>query len=334
MKLRTKLSPLSSALAIAGVMFFSAGSVMANTVLTSGNGNVTLGVEDLGATGLSTGLSLAGVGDAITPGCYCEGWGAGYTGFSGYSANANGSANVSGVSFTTGVNTATSVVNITGSALQVTQTYGQAPGSGAMFIDHVTLTNTSAAAITDVRYSRATDWDIPPTEFDEWTTIQCWPATKLLFSNNNGFNAPNPFTDYSANCITGGTIASCADVTNKNFSAAGPADQGSFFTFGFGDLDAGASVSFDVLYGADYTKAETLTDLANAGAEIYVLGQSTTHNDAGALVPADGQPGTGVFAFGFVGVGGTPISDVPEPGTLALFGLALAGLVAARRKSA
>jgi hypothetical protein len=61
--------------AVAALLAMGAGAAHAGAVLTSGNGNVMLGVEDLGATGPSTGLSLAGVGDAITPGCYCEGWG-------------------------------------------------------------------------------------------------------------------------------------------------------------------------------------------------------------------------------------------------------------------
>jgi hypothetical protein len=59
--------------AVAALLAMGAGAAHAGAVLTSGDGNVMLGVEDLGATGPSTGLSLAGVGDAITPGCYCEG---------------------------------------------------------------------------------------------------------------------------------------------------------------------------------------------------------------------------------------------------------------------
>jgi type IV pilus assembly protein PilY1 len=318
-----QLRGVIGSVAVVTLLAIGAGGARADVVLTSGNGNVELGVEPLGATGRATGLFLAGVGDAITPGCYCEGWGASYNGsVSGYSANDDGSANVTGVSFVTTSTSATSVTMVGG--LQVTQTYTPSAASGAMFTDHVTLTNTTGSTITDVRYSRATDWDIPPTPFNEFTTIQGWPATSLLFSNNNGFNAPNPLIDYSASCITGGNISSCADVTNKNFTARGPVDQGSFFTFGFGSLNAGASTSFDVIYGADYTTSGVLADLAAVDAEIYVLGQS---NASG--VPSD----SGVFAFGFRGVGGTPIG-VPEPASWTLLGFAVIGVLVARRRAA
>ena len=39
--------------------------------------------------------------------------------------------------------------------------------SAALFEAIVTITNTTAAAVTDVRYNRTMDWDIPPTEFSE-----------------------------------------------------------------------------------------------------------------------------------------------------------------------
>ena len=137
-------------LTVAGIMALAGSPARADTVLTSGNGNVSLGVESLGATGLYTGLALLGVGDAITPGCYCEGWGAGSTSGTGYSANDNGSANVNLVSGSG----ATSVVNISGTSLNVQQIYMASTKSGAMFVDYVTLTNTGASTLT----LQATAW--------------------------------------------------------------------------------------------------------------------------------------------------------------------------------
>jgi hypothetical protein len=156
----------------------------------------------------------------IMPGCLCEGWGASLGATTGWSANSNGGDNnVSLVSFVSTAATATSVVTV-GSSLTVTQAYGLS-ASNALVRNHVTLTNTSAVADT-VRYSRSMDWDIPPTEFNENVTIGGVGATRLIFSNDNGFATPNPLVHPGE--WTPGT-------TNVNFTDNGPADHGAFFTF-------------------------------------------------------------------------------------------------------
>lgn len=57
----------------------------------------------------------------------------------------------------------------------------------------------------------------------------------------------------------------------------------------------------------------------------------TTTADGGAIT-GGGTVGNGNDFFKFLSVTGTPTSKVPEPGSLALFGLGLVGLVASRRR--
>ncbi|HET8869594.1 MAG TPA: PEP-CTERM sorting domain-containing protein [Aquabacterium sp.] len=302
--------------ALAALSAVAMSPVFAGQVITTAGG-VSLGIQDLGALGYSgVGISLAGVGDAIMPGCLCEGWGASLGGVAGWSANANGGDNnVSLVSFSSTVNSAVSVANV-GTGLQVTQSYGLS-SSTALIKNHVTLTNTSGSDAA-VRYSRSMDWDIPPTEFSEYVTIGGVGATNLIFSNDNGFATPNPLVNPGA--LVGGT-------TNVNVVDSGPADHGAFFTFDFGTLAAGKSVSFDIFYGAAGSEADAMAALGTVGAEVYSLGQNNR------TAKTDGTPGT--FIFGFAGVGGTPVPAVPEPETYAmvLAGLGIVGLMARRRRA-
>jgi len=290
----------------------------AGQVITTAGG-VSLGVKDLGALGeQGVGISLAGLGDGIMPGCLCEGWGAAIGSTVGWSGNSNGgNNNVSLVSFAAGVNAATSIVDI-GTSLRVSQAYGLS-SSTALVKNTVTLTNLTGSAGV-IRYTRVMDWDIPPTEFREYVTIGGVGASKLIFSGDDGFAVPNPLVNPSA--LVAGT-------SNVNVVDSGPADHGAFFTFDFGSVEAGKSVTFDIFYGAAASERAAMAALGEVGAEVYSLGQNSQPGGA-----SDGTPGT--YIFGFAGVGGTPVPAVPEPETYALMlaGVGVVALMARRRRTA
>jgi type IV pilus assembly protein PilY1 len=188
-----------------------------------------------------------------------------------------------------------------------------------LFKNTVTLTNTGSTTMSDVRYSRAMDWDIPPTTFREYVTINRGSSSNLLFSNDNGFGTPNPMVN--PDDLSAGT-------RNVSFVDSGPADHGAFFTFGFGALAAGESRTFNIYYGAAATESAALSALGTVGAEVFSLGQS------GSGGQISGSPAT--YIFGFSGVGGAPvIPSVPEPETYAMLlaGLGLLGAAARRKKS-
>lgn len=310
-------------IALAAALSVAMGSAMAEQVITTASG-VSVGVQDMGALGVYdsskglVGIYVDGLGDGIAPGCLCEGWGASIGANVGWSGNSNGgNSNVVLESFASTVNSATSVVNV-GGELRVSQAYGLS-ASTALVQNRVTLTNLTGSA-ANVRYTRVMDWDIPPTAFDEYVTIGGVGASKLIFSGDDGFATPNPLVN--PNPIV-------ANTSNVNFVDAGPDDHGAFFTFDFGTIAAGQSVSFDIFYGAAGSEAAAMAALGTVGAEVYSLGQNSGVDGA-----SNGTPAT--YIFGFAGVGGTPVPAVPEPETYALMlgGLAVIGMMARRRRAA
>ncbi|MFD1703057.1 autotransporter outer membrane beta-barrel domain-containing protein [Methylopila henanensis] len=299
----------------------------AQTVVDSAiidNGVVQLGINEFGtliapAAGSVNGAigitylpseAAGGRGDALAPGCDCEGWGlADFTNpASGFGrSQSNGDTGTGTATLTvsgTGTNalsngsSAVSTTNITVGGnpfAEVVHDFSPSVSTNLYRVD-VSITNTGTAAIGDLRYRRVMDWDVPPTEFSEFVTIQGWPAANLVNSTDNGFNDPNPLTPLTS--IAPGTV-------DQNFEHNGPDDHGAAFDFSFATLAPGATQEFVIYYGAAGNVVDSLKALADVGAEVYSLGTASDTPDSDSVT---GTPNTFIFAFS--GVGGTPVGPM------------------------
>ncbi|KNX39833.1 Autotransporter beta-domain protein [Roseovarius tolerans] len=302
------MTPLRSALLLA-TSFSALFTHGASAQAVIDNGAVQLGINPAGnlvtgGIGLTFLNTTAASGEALAPGCACEGWGVAdlTTGEFAKAGQSFGFSNIvsSGLTVTgTGTdasssgNAATSVTGIADGALSLQLTHDFAPSaSSSLYEVDVIIENTGAGGVGDLVYRRAMDWDVPDTEFSEFVTIGGWPAANLIGSSDDGFADGNPNVALT-------TIAPDA-VLNGNFTDSGPADHGSVFDFGFGTLAAGDTTEFQMFYGAAASEADAFVALGEVGAEVFSLGQPSS-TDGDTL----GTPHT--FIFGFAGVGGTPI---------------------------
>lgn len=280
-------------------------------------GLIRMGVADNGGLG-ALGVGLVGpTGDAITPGCLCEGWGAAASGFSGYVYGLSGTNVTSALLTTTvasGAGLSASSVTTLANGLQVTHNYSSAAG-GKLFKVEITLANTTTSLLTNVRYARTLDWDVTPGFFgSNYTTVYggtpSGPGGAVLHTSTDPFAVPDPM-------VLRGQEA------NQNVVDS-PGDKGGYFVFRFDDLDVGESKTFTTYIGADDTVAGLLAALGSVGVEAYSY---TTGNRIvdGAFAPA--------YGYGFAGLGLPPSLSVPAPATALLVGVALlaAGLSSRKR---
>ena len=186
------------------------------------NGVVQLGVNPEGNLNVNGGSPSSGTGttwvglrymptnaDSTSPGCLCEGWGAAdvTSGTTGYANLTRGTANVQVIDFDTGTDPAgsgfaKSVVEI-GTALRVTQDYHESI-TPYLYEDTVTIKNIGTATV-DPRYRRVMDWDVEPTAFNEYVTIDGGTAQALQFSSDDGFESANPLWGRYVNSFSRGT---------------------------------------------------------------------------------------------------------------------------------
>ena len=276
-------------------------------------GNIATNASDTGIAYLMDGSWK----DATTPGCLCEGWGAGGTdqfgrNFHGEAdeyAVGGGANNLEVKSFVTDETSIESVTwiddNSGNPVMEVKHQFGPATlRPNELFEAVVTITNISGSTLTNIKYNRTMDWDIPPTEFSEIVTIVGAAAShsaasnpKIYRSGNNGFRNPNVFG--------GAHTYKKWPLTNINGDEErmGPADHGFTSTFSFDPLTCGEAHTFKIYYGAAESRELMQAALVEEGVSIYSIGE-----------PNNGRTSSSVsYGFGFKGVSGTALAPtLPE----------------------
>lgn len=310
MKHLVKQTLVAATIAVSSLSAYAADAILSTGV-------IRMGVADNAGLGaLSVGFDSPVGGDSIIRGCLCEGWGAAAGGTSGHVYGLGGT-NVTSALLTTTVASgpgldAKSVVTLT-NGLEVTHAYSYV--SDTLFKVTVTLKNTTAGSLSDVRYARVLDWDVDPGFFiSNFTTLYggtpTGPGGKVKWTSTNPFTVADPLNPPSENANT--------NVTDLE------GDLGSFFVFGFGTLAAGASEVFETFIGAEATVSQLLASFTSAGVEAYSYTTGNRTGTDGATAPA--------YGYGFAGLDLPPIGT-PAPGALLLSGLALVAMGAARRRA-
>ncbi|RMF90086.1 MAG: hypothetical protein D6736_07350, partial [Nitrospinota bacterium] len=182
----------------------SPGVVIDNgTIMLGVNAEGHLNVRDAGPPSSGEGTTDVGLrflptgAEAIAPGCLCEGWGVGemVLGISGTASVdlPGGITNMVLENFAATASTAVSTVNV-GGIFRVVHDFHPSPATPLLYEVTVTIENISEVPLLDVKYRRLMDWDIEPTAFAEFVTIDSGTAANLAFVTDNGFDSPDPLS--------------------------------------------------------------------------------------------------------------------------------------------
>lgn len=270
------------------------------------NGTVQLGVNDRGDLNVEGPPSAAGTGfvglrlmstnyDSTSPGCLCEGWGLAdpATGTTGYADEAIGTANLNDISFTHTSDSAVSEVTLYDAADNPSMLvkHSFAPAAATPFAYDVTLTVTNVGDVgLDPVYRRAMDWDIEPTAFYEYVTINGNQSTSLIADSDNGFASPDPLQPQEQIDASG------------FFIDDGPNDHGAVFDFQLPHLAPGDSTTIHFFYGATPSALQSEAAVSDLNAEVWSIAKPGTPEGL-----EFGEPNT--FFWGFRGVGGAPATQ-------------------------
>ena len=296
------------------------------------NGTVQLGVMPSGNLNAPGGTPSSGEGtefvglrfvptnaDSTSPGCLCEGWGvaSGSADGPGTNVGVRGFANedrggpyrLRVLEFSNDADSALSVVEVLGGEsnqtpiMKVTHQFEPFTGSPNLYKVDVAVENLTGEPIKDLLYRRVMDWDIEPTAFSEYATIDGDSDSEFLrFTSDDGFAGADPLSGPSSINETG------------FFTDSGPDDHGALFDFGFGALAPLETRTFSIFYGAAPDEASAVSAVAAAQAEVWSFGQASTPDG-----PDLGTPNTFIFAFSGVGGGGSA-ADARPPVTLSTKG--------------
>ena len=216
------------------------------------NGVIMLGIHDEGqlnvvdssivdghSPGVPVGLKYFRDGswfDSTSYGCSCEGFGVsakplstGLSFWGGANESTGGVSNINADPISSDSVTATTIARLLSGPVTVKHEFVPSAYTSNLYEVKVTIQNTSPTeSLSEIRYRRTMDWDIPPTPFSECVSI-FYGSTKpkdLEYVTDNGFVDANPTTDTSTNglnfsCPTGDAPCPVYDD--------GPADHGANF---------------------------------------------------------------------------------------------------------